>query len=97
MALIVPSGTDTRAMSVAIRALRWDITEIPDISDWAAGHEHEPGILGRAAPARCLINRTASVIDPLGQAAVLTALPRRFRLRTSRATTAATTKVAPVG
>ncbi len=27
---------------------RWDVTETPDVPDWVAVHEHEPGILGRS-------------------------------------------------
>ena len=27
---------------------RWDVTETPDVPDWLAVHEHEPGILGRS-------------------------------------------------
>lgn len=32
----------------------WEVTARPDLAHWAAGHEHEPGILGRAAPLRCV-------------------------------------------
>lgn len=31
----------------------WTITETPDTDPWSAGHEHRPGILGRAIPLRC--------------------------------------------
>lgn len=33
---------------------RWDIQPTPQVSLWSAGHEHEPGILGRTTPTRCL-------------------------------------------
>lgn len=42
----------------------WAIRETPTVSAWAAGHEHEPGVLGRAAPPRCVANtdtRTAGI------------------------------------
>jgi hypothetical protein len=32
----------------------WDITDTPELTPWDAGHTHEPGILGRTTPARCL-------------------------------------------
>lgn len=44
---------------------RWDVTPTPETPVWVAGHEHEPGVLGRAAPLRCL-NRTDTVTGPLG-------------------------------
>lgn len=45
---------------------RWEVTETPEVSDWAAGHEHQPGILGRTAPPRCLANPTTITTGPLG-------------------------------
>ena len=33
---------------------RWEVSETPHVPDWVAGHEHEPGVLGRTAPPRCL-------------------------------------------
>ena len=33
---------------------RWEVSETPHVPDWVAGHEHEPGVLGRAAPPRCV-------------------------------------------
>lgn len=33
---------------------RWTVTEAPDVAAWSAGHEHEPGVLGRTVPLRCL-------------------------------------------
>ncbi|WP_079619587.1 hypothetical protein [Mycobacteroides abscessus] len=33
---------------------RWEIEPTPQISPWSAGHEHEPGVLGRTTPTRCL-------------------------------------------
>lgn len=44
---------------------RWEVTETPDVPDWTAGHEHEPGVLGRTAPPRCLDDRTIDT-GPLG-------------------------------
>ncbi|QNJ90010.1 hypothetical protein HZU40_00710 (plasmid) [Mycolicibacterium fluoranthenivorans] len=32
----------------------WAISETPDVPEWVAGHEHEPGVLGRTAPPRCV-------------------------------------------
>lgn len=32
----------------------WSVTETPDIPHWVAGHAHEPGVLGRTAPVRCI-------------------------------------------
>jgi CRISPR type IV-associated protein Csf3 len=45
----------------------WAIKETPDVSEWAAGHEHEPGILGRTAPPRCVTN-PATTTGPSGLA-----------------------------
>ncbi|MEE3755366.1 hypothetical protein [Mycobacterium intracellulare] len=45
---------------------RWEVTETPDITDWSAGHEHEPGILGRTAPPRCLHDRPGQAVGALG-------------------------------
>ena len=33
----------------------WEVHETPDVTEWIAGHEHEPGVLGRTAPVRCLV------------------------------------------
>lgn len=32
---------------------RWNVTTDPDRDWWSAGHEHEPGVLGRTIPVRC--------------------------------------------
>lgn len=32
----------------------WEVTPIPEVTDWSAAHEHEPGVLGRPVPGRCL-------------------------------------------
>jgi len=45
---------------------RWDITETPSVALWSAGHEHEPGILGRTTPPRCLRDRLGQTTGPLG-------------------------------
>ena len=45
---------------------RWDVTEIPDVTTWSAGHEHEDGILGRTTPPRCLHDRPQEAVGPLG-------------------------------
>ena len=45
----------------------WEVSETPDVPDWVAGHEHEPGVLGRTAPPRCLDHAGTG---PLGAATV---------------------------
>lgn len=47
---------------------RWEVTETPDVTDWAAGHEHEPGVIGRTIPLRCLRHETH--IAPSGLATI---------------------------
>ena len=47
---------------------RWEVSETPDVPDWVAGHEHEPGVLGRAVPPRCLDDTAGT--GPLGAAHV---------------------------
>ncbi len=32
----------------------WEVTSTPEVTDWSAAHEHEPGVLGRPTPQRCL-------------------------------------------
>jgi hypothetical protein len=32
----------------------WAVTVTPDVPEWLAGHAHEPGVLGRTAPVRCV-------------------------------------------
>jgi len=32
----------------------WEITEAPELTEWEAGHEHCPAVLGRSVPRRCL-------------------------------------------
>lgn len=49
---------------------RWEVTETPDIPSWAAGHEHEPGVLGRTAPVRCLAHAPSVQTGSLGTAAI---------------------------
>ena len=51
---------------------QWDVTETPDIPHWGAGHEHEPGVLGRTVPPRCLDDGAAAgtLTGPLGAAAL---------------------------
>ncbi|OHU46124.1 hypothetical protein BKG82_28515 [Mycobacteroides chelonae] len=49
---------------------RWEVTETPDVTDWSAGHEHEPGVLGRTTPPRCLHERPHVTAGPLGVGAV---------------------------
>lgn len=44
---------------------RWEITPTPEINDWTAGHEHEPGVLGRTTPPRCL-HSAHTTTGPLG-------------------------------
>ena len=50
------------------RVTHWDVTETSDVPEWVAGHEHEPGVLGRTVPPRCLKNSTGT--GPLGAATV---------------------------
>jgi CRISPR type IV-associated protein Csf3 len=49
---------------------RWEVSETPDIAEWLAGHEHEPGILGRTVPPRCLDDAADTAAGPLGAATV---------------------------
>lgn len=49
---------------------RWEVTEAADISEWAAGHEHEPGVLGRTVPLRCLAANPSTATGPAGPAAI---------------------------
>ena len=55
---------------------RWEVTETPDVDDWSAGHEHEPGVLGRSAPPRCLQGVTIDT-GPLGTGALRPPYPHR--------------------
>ena len=47
----------------------WEVSETPGVPDWVAGHEHEPGVLGRTAPPRCL-EHAGTGTGPLGAATV---------------------------
>lgn len=47
------------------RVTRWEVAEAPDVEVWQAGHEHEPGVLGRTTPPRCLQSRS-TVAGPRG-------------------------------
>ncbi|CAM3305033.1 CRISPR-associated protein Cas6 C-terminal domain-containing protein [Tsukamurella hominis] len=38
---------------------RWTVDDADHLTGWSAGHEHAPGILGRATPGRCLEHRDA--------------------------------------
>ncbi|TEA09117.1 hypothetical protein [Mycobacteroides salmoniphilum] len=49
---------------------RWDVTATPHLSDWSAGHEHEPGVLGRPTPARCLTSSPLLEHGGVGTAAI---------------------------
>jgi CRISPR type IV-associated protein Csf3 len=49
---------------------RWEVTETPDVPDWVAGHEHEPGVLGRTVPMRCLDDTAGTKTGPLGVATI---------------------------
>lgn len=44
---------------------RWNIEPTPNIPEWDAGHYHEPGVLGRTAPPRCITNPRLKT-GPLG-------------------------------
>jgi CRISPR type IV-associated protein Csf3 len=46
----------------------WEVTETPEIPEWAAGHEHEVGVLGRTTPPRCCADPGGA--GPLGAATV---------------------------
>lgn len=49
---------------------RWVVEETPDVPLWTAGHEHEPGVLGRTAPQRCLDSRDGCSAGALGSATI---------------------------
>jgi hypothetical protein len=49
---------------------RWEVTETPDMPEWVAGHEHEPGVLARTVPVRCLRETAGSDAGPLGAATI---------------------------
>lgn len=49
---------------------RWEITETPDVNEWEAGHLHEPGVLGRAVPVRCLQDAPSIQTGPVGMATI---------------------------
>ncbi|OBK38561.1 hypothetical protein A5658_03310 [Mycobacterium sp. 1245111.1] len=49
---------------------RWEVTSAPGVDPWEAGHTHEPGILGRTAPARCLAHHPDISTGPAGNAAI---------------------------
>lgn len=52
------------------RVTHWHVAETPDVDQWAAGHEHQPGILGRTTPVRCLRQRSAISAGPLTTAPI---------------------------
>ncbi|AYE99533.1 hypothetical protein C0J29_31705 (plasmid) [Mycobacterium paragordonae] len=43
---------------------QWNITRTPDVTPWTAGHCHQPGLLGRPTPARCLTNHPDTQTGP---------------------------------
>lgn len=43
---------------------QWDIVPIPDATAWEAGHTHEPGVLGRTSPTRCLAQHSTVATGP---------------------------------
>jgi CRISPR type IV-associated protein Csf3 len=47
---------------------RWEISHLDDVTEWEAGHQHEPGVLGRTCPPRCV--NDATLTGSLGTAAV---------------------------
>jgi CRISPR type IV-associated protein Csf3 len=49
---------------------RWDVATTPDVTRWDAGHTHEPGVLGRTAPARCLAQHPTVATGPPATAPV---------------------------
>ncbi|KRQ23285.1 MULTISPECIES: hypothetical protein [unclassified Mycobacteroides] len=49
---------------------QWTVTDAPDTPWWSAGHEHEPGILGRTAPLRCLQDVAELRTGPAGEAPI---------------------------
>lgn len=51
------------------RVSRWEIHELPVCSRWSAGHEHEPSILGRPTPQRCISGADVAT-GPLAHTAV---------------------------
>lgn len=49
----------------------WVVTAAPELDVWSAGHEHEAGVLGRAAPLRCVDDRSPSCeTGPAGYATI---------------------------
>lgn len=48
---------------------RWQVDPTPDTAPWSAGHEHQPGVLGRTTPPRCLPDHTLQT-GPLGTATI---------------------------
>ena len=49
---------------------QWQVNNTPDVPQWAAGHEHEPGVLGRTTPLRCLDSHHEVAAGALGMATV---------------------------
>lgn len=48
---------------------RWEVRETPEVPHWEAGHEHEPSVLGRTTPPRCL-DEASTAVGPPGSATV---------------------------
>ncbi|MDD4865627.1 MAG: hypothetical protein PHQ28_00360 [Mycobacterium sp.] len=48
----------------------WTVAAAPDVEAWDAGHTHTPGVLGRTAPVRCLLERPATATGPGAVAAI---------------------------
>ncbi|EUA38341.1 hypothetical protein I549_4316 [Mycobacterium avium subsp. avium 2285 (R)] len=49
---------------------KWEVIETPEAPLWEAGHEHEPGVLGRTVPERCVHHRGELAVGALGAATV---------------------------
>jgi CRISPR type IV-associated protein Csf3 len=48
----------------------WDVAPAPDVDSWDAGHTHEPEVLGRTTPARCLAGRDMMATGVAATAAI---------------------------
>lgn len=49
---------------------RWEIHPTPGVREWVAGHAHQPEVLGRAAPTRCLHGSPETITGPCGVTAI---------------------------
>lgn len=52
------------------RVSNWSVAAAPELPRWDAGHLHEPGVLGRAAPLRCLKHVPGLQTGPVGTTSI---------------------------